>query len=399
MKLTAPAVHDQTILMVDAVLTRWVEPGVLLSVEGRETVVVESVGEGAIGLVAPMIEDHDAGVEVLLLGVPISVDGNVADGAVILFVTTVLDIVGGDQLLIDTVTYDLAVPPLLMGLDVLTGIRTWQVQTVRKVHRAVADQSTIYLRGNPAYVRQRCPVPSIPAIQAMTAGPFLIDRVSGTLVGDDVYPEVMTVQLRGAAFQAIGNPIVMSKNTPIIRATIGADAMLFWRLANGRLNWNGATRRTAGFFDALGRFRVTQPLVPAFPVGQIRAWNLQVKAIDSPPTQPVQLTVQIDPDAPQTFTLVPNVDQTVRIAFPPADAQRIRVAARGKPGARVEFGAWTIQGSPVKALDYTVQARADGVFRWATSGLLVKPYFLNLEYVRARFDVGTAYDSGYCRLE
>jgi hypothetical protein len=235
----------------------------------------------------------------------------------------------------------------------------------------------------------------------MTAGPMVLDRVSGTLVGEEEFEEFATVTLLGSNFQPIEDPITIGKNFPVIRLSIPADALLFWDRAEGKLNWNGTATCLTLVDDGsgLGVARLVKRLEPAMPTGQVEQWRIQVKVVAQPGADPTFLIVQVEPGVVQEFPLVNNGQISVAVLFPPTAAVRMNVAARGTPGTRVELGSWNIIGSQAKALDYSIVCRTDGNFRWATSGFIVKPYFLNLDYVKARFDTGPAFDSGFLMLE
>ncbi len=401
MALASPARQGTSTLSL-ARLVSWVEPGCKLRIEGREVVTVADVSaeNRAVSLVEPLREDHGEKVSVVLHAVQVRVDGSESAGATIIVIKTPLDVVYGDQLLIDTVEYAITAADHVND-DILTGEKVWQITLSAGLHRALVDQGIVHLRAHPAYVRLRCPIPSIPRLAAATAGPILLDRVSGAMRGPRSFPEFVSVRLLRSNNSPIGDPIAARKNLPVIRQSISSEALLFWDVANGKVRWDGA--HACGVLvdegDGLGRFRVVKKLDPPFPTGQVTEWRVQVKPVTPAGAGPTRMSVRIDPGPAQEFLLVNNVRTTVRVLFPSADAERIRIALTGQPGAHVEIGAFTVAGSLANAIDYSIVAHVDGVYRWASSGMLVKPYFLSLGYVRANFDSGAAFDSGYLMLE
>ena len=68
-------------------------------------------------------------------------------------------------------------------------------------------------------------------------------------------------------------------------------------------------------------------------------------------------------------------------------ATRIELVWRGdERDSTVQLGDWATLGSRVRSLKYTVVARFTGGYQWATSGILVKPIFLNMDTLKARLD-------------
>jgi len=409
MHLAARAPQGESAVTVDRLLVRhdtgdtWLVPACLVRIEGREVKKVSDfdVDDGTIAFTEPLDEDHAANVEVTLHGVPIFLNGSYAKGATVIVVKGDYEIFGGDQVLIDTIERDVS-EALFDSIDGITGQRVYQLTLAKGLHRAVVDQETIHLRAHPAYSRQRCQLPAIPRFERLLTGPLLLDWVSGTLVGEETFRETMTIQLLGASFLAVGGKITAAQNQPVIRAPILAETMLQWDLANGKVNWREDDKKVIATLTAdaagRGRWRAVRKLDPPFPTGQITEWRIVARAVVPPGAGPTSLIVTAEPGEQQVAALPANVQVTVPVTLPSSPVTRLHVAIAGDPGAVVELGDWNIVGSRAVGVDYSIVAHATGVFRWASTGLLVKPMFRNLDYVRPTLDVNAQLDGGFLLL-
>lgn len=401
MRAASPIRQNDTTITVDKTL-KWIVGGSLLRIERRELVEVQDVvdEDKLIRLTAAVQEDHAAGVSVVLHAVPIKANGPIAKGASAFSVKTrpEHDLYQGDVLLLDTVEHELDTIDF-NSIDPITGEKVWQVTTKTALQRALVDLEVFYLRAHPAYASQNVNIPALTNLASSALGPVLLDWVSGTLIGEETVDEVVAVKMRAANFAVIGSETRIAKNHPVLRVPIEAEQMMLWTLVEGKLNWNG--EKTIGELTAdssgAGRFWIAEKLVPEFPPGQVTQWLLQVKPNVPFGGGPAKLIVQLEPNAAQEFALTSNVQQTIAVSFP-ADAQpveRISLAVSGDPGTTVELGDWNLTGSRVTAISYTFVARkAEGRFRWASSGMWAKPIFLSLDPVRVRTNLGARLNGG-----
>lgn len=258
---------------------------------------------------------------------------------------------------------------------------------------------TIYLRCWPCYESKPCAIPSLPQSDS-NLGPVAFDWLSGVTMEETSYEEFMSVTTQDAAQNPVWTKDV-SKNHVLLQEPVRSDAILFWDLLRGHLNWNGS--ETLAKTDQLGtpEFQAHYKCVPPFRgEGQIQSWRLR---FTNPNTTAVQVVITLDPTAPQTFVVPATTTKYLTIKVPQnQDIQRIYVTFHAVipdpnnpllwiPGGTLpewcRFGNWVIDGSVVQFVQYRLIAKVDSRFKWASTGACIKPLFLNMEYLRTQLDM------------
>lgn len=273
-------------------------------------------------------------------------------------------------------------------------------------YRPVAGD-TIYLRAWPAYQSKPNPIPSLPPTDA-NLGPFCVDWLSGVTLEETSFEESMHLQLHDSALNPIGLDEKVDKNHLVLREPIRSDAILFWDILRGSVNWNGS--ETLARPDQLAHpmfeaHYLCRPLLRND--GQISVWRIRFA---NPNATAAQVVVTLDPAGAQTFVVPAATTQYLKVQVPVGvDIERIYVAFTAvvpdpnDPSKWVEggslpeycrLGGWFVDGSIAQFASYRLICKATGRFKWASCGLLYKPIFLNVEYLRARLDMSATVNNG-----
>lgn len=265
---------------------------------------------------------------------------------------------------------------------------------------------TIYLRAYPAYESNLIPLPTIPPHQD-PFGPFLVDYLSGTTLDETSFEEWLQVTTYDDGLNEMWTK-VMEKNDPILQRTVKADALLFWQVLHGKINWNGShvlalpTTPPEGDVDV---FALHYKCVPELPPGQVEGWRLKVTNDNA---VPVRLVVTLDPNPPQPVIDVPaGSTQSVTISFPDTfePVQRLYLyivpidPVTGEPGGSVtepiKLGGWYLVNSRrVDTLRYTYLVKSDVRMVYGATGLFAKPLFLLTDYLKASLNFDAKVNNG-----
>lgn len=266
---------------------------------------------------------------------------------------------------------------------------------------------TIYLRAWPAYQSKPNPIPSLPPTEA-NLGPFCVDWLSGVTIEDLSVEESMHLQLHDAALNAIGPDTKVEKNHVVLREPVRSDAILFWDILRGSVNWNGTETLAKPDTLAHPMFEAHYLCSPVLRNdNQIQTWRIRFV---NPNASAAQVVVTFDPVGSQTFVVPAATTQYLKVQVPVGvDVRRIYLAFTAvvpdpnDPSKWVEggslpeycrLGGWFVDGSIAQFTSYRLIAKTTGRFKWASCGLLYKPIFLNIEYLRARLDMSAKPNNG-----
>lgn len=117
-------------------------------------------------------------------------------------------------------------------------------------------------------------------------------------------------------------------------------------------------------------------------------WQIQMFAdVDD-----VEVTITVGREAKQVFNLGPaNTPQTLTVeVLSDANIDQLHVTARRADDAPgpfiVRVGEWQPRGGITAAVRYVITTAADVDYDWASSGMILKPLWPNIELLRARLD-------------
>lgn len=301
-------------------LQPWLIPGSIISFDLVEKSTVESTtvlstGNLSITLQDNIIGDHVAGTGINIRGFIVNPNEFVSAGAAGLgqpavSILSPFILVPGDTFTVNGTKYTLSYAEEV-SVDANGYVFLVKV-TTDSGFPDMTPSTDIVVTAAAAYRSQILSVPHISDRLAIK-GPVAIDWVSAPTVADYTpQPEsVCYVEEFNAASLSISAPREMKKNDTLTKFSINRDQMLFWRMAEGGLNWNG-TYTELKAFDS-GRAHLWTPCRP--PIDAIPfVTRSSVVPIFSPYT--VLLTSNIRNDSVSvihgiTKALIPSSDYSV----------------------------------------------------------------------------------------
>lgn len=360
--------------------------GSIVQLAGRSRHYIQDtlLDEARLLLADNLLDAYAVGKPVASYAQPITSVGPFRAGSTTLQVRAPFEIHNGDELhlmldpslILSAARYQvLAARPL--GRD---GTQyTTEVDLDDDTARALATDETLYCRTRPAYHSTRVQLPVMDAASVRPIGPFLIDYLSGAFTAQLGITETLSLQLYGQS-GVIGGyeyPVTVQKNTPIVNLPIPSDALLFWHRVNGTLDWNG--RRTLCRHDQNGHFRLIQPLVPTWPVGN--SWEIRVLCSSS-----ALIRVGFPPAGFREYSIGAGERTTITIGTDAGDpaGERIEIISRSAADAVLEWGDFRPVGQSVRALEYRIVSSAEATHDWQASSALAKPIFFTRDDVTPR---------------
>lgn len=274
-QMSADLINDATpgagsALIKGARLLPWLITGMTVSLELTEDLVVESVqetdtdGEVLVVFTTSVLSNHVAGTKLQIRGFPIvpledTDEGAGAPGSGLVSFLSPFILVAGDTLKIDGKKYTVA-SATEVSSDT-TG-RTYEIKIVGLDGLpALTTASSVLVLAKPAY---RSLLLSLPQgdTRSFVHGPVAIDVVSGPMVTE--YKPDPESEIYLEEFDSSGAPTAdtfkIQKNDTISRIAITRDQMLFWRVAEGSVNWNGTFMELRAFTS--GRAHLWTPCRP-----------------------------------------------------------------------------------------------------------------------------------------
>jgi len=255
------------------------------------------------------------------------------------------------------------------------------------------ENHVVYLRCYPAYLSSMMPIPQI-GVNYGSLGPLLFDSTSALLLDrNEELEEYMGVQLYDSMKNKFSTELVSTgKNYLVKQLPIKSDSFLLFDKIYGLLNYaNGSFLAGA---DENGKFAIISQLVPEITAPM--KWIFSVE-----PTCNASMRVRLWPNDAQEFQLTANTKTSyiVELAEGDEDATKfeINILFDDYP-ATCSISDFTLQGSRVSFFRYSLMSRVNGDFSWGSTGLLIKPLFLNLDYIKSVRDYGSGHNTGFVRL-
>lgn len=345
---------------LDVVANSWFQPGSRLRLAGRYDVYVSDIsGDGSrVHLQAPLGASFDAGTEVTLWDVPVTVSGTYAGPVTQFVLHSLYGIYRGDSIVFDSF-HELEVASAVLSNTTPEGLGVYLVTLTEPYALTLTEGLVLGLRAFPAYAS--------PKMLAPYRQPFVYDRVSGVFYEDmDDIREVDTVTLH----DDFGTPIVTMdgyKNMPVIRSSVPVDMLLFGKRMEGTVKWD-ATKSAVVFIPGdRGRAYLRYPVAPSWPTGEITSWTLEVEA-----TAAAKFSITL---APGNKVLVP-VDAsgvyTITVPMPASAVTEIQIKVFADPGVEVRLRSWSATGTAARMISHTTVARVSGPWLWGSTGALSK---------------------------
>lgn len=397
-KLTTDALVATQILSVTRVLD-WIEQDSLITFNGTEMLQVEDFDPdmNRIFLKAPLGTARVSGSKLTLWATPLQIHLPANPGDVQITVRSRYHLLNGDavtlpvsseisslkQISVELATYaGDSLDPVYPFLYVLTLQEALPVELL--------SASRLFLRAFPGYLSNQIRVPKLKQGQM---GPFLLDFMASPLDSVASYPEIFSIRTydgNGTAVQGTaGALLTTTRNHPIVERPIWGENILFWQVIRGSGGFTYPNRYRL-LCDAAGQARVQTKLVPEFPTGQ--TYRFRVKAGGNG----LFRIYRGETLGYQDFTLVANTLTPIDVTTPPgATFDRMEfIFDLDTAGAEIQILDSEVIGATVATFQYGYVFRVVGETNFQASSVIVKPYFLSLADLTARYDQENTYNSG-----
>lgn len=389
-ELSEDAFAGRSLIKISPQLS-WMEIGFVLSIgPGLELVEVDDIelSDGTISLTSNLISNHAVGDRVALYGGPISFISGYASGATTVQVRSQWRIVPGDFISLTSTAGNLASlvdtrasVVTFLGTTV-GGLYNYELTLEKGIFRDVVTDEILYLRCYPAYYSTQLPV-------RVKRGLFLLDYLSGVLKHKVVTQETAAVTLWdefGSILTGFDNTI-FSKNAVVAYTDMPADALLFWDIVDGSVQWEGD--KFLGRANSDGRFRIATRMIPKIPASDdYPKWSIPLYARGS---SPVYFSVIFNPgEVQKDISLAPGNQYYLDVngsVF--NDIEEINVSFSGAADSEVLISDWAATGGRATQVQYSVMADVLGGELWQSLSLQLKPLFQTLDDIRFRFDFST----------
>jgi hypothetical protein len=397
--LAEPLLVTQTKAILSLPLN-WVVPGSKVLINEQLQLVVEDVVDNGYGLLfenSPVLNSAQ-GSSVSLFAHPLEVNGTFAPNTTFLIVKSDHKIYEGDEVNVGTVSYRIQVAILDQTLP--DGRFQYQLIVDPGIPITLENERTdqVYLRAHPAYESPVLAVPTIANGFFGNVGPFLYDRVSGPFFTDMEAEEVDLIGLYDLNSDLIGGSYFrISKNYLVQSVSISADSFLFWDRVRGKMQWSGDKQAFISITDDQGVSHIHFKCIPTILVGyEVSGWRCVIEAESN-----TKMVVELEPNPPQEFTIPANTQTIINIDFPSSgsDIERIHVLfSTEAPNSQVYMRSWQPDSITVSFISHATIAKVVGNTVWASSGVMAKPYFLKLDYIKAQVDLLAKLDGGLLAL-
>ena len=350
-----------------------------------------------------MAGDHPITERVELYAVPILASASSPKGSVQVHVFSVHDMFNGDQL---TLLQDPNLLNSLIDVDIelaeFLGVsgnvdfpKSYRLTLKKRLPVEIIQGSTaVCLRANAAYKSKLIQVPNNP-LSVIPLGPILVDHISGMLRDEDTINETLSIKaLTQGDVPIVGTAnaaVTVDKNFPIVQVPVPAEVMLFWDLIKGNLQFDGENK-VHMIPEADGQGALFTEIFPAMPPGV--KWNIDIISVGAD----MVLRVKFGPNDYTDYAFNADVQQTITIGTETTDEPITSIEfvliSAGNQTNIIKIGDWRVDGEFVSKIEFNLVAHARGEAQWQSSGLVVKPYFLGLDYVRLRYNNSQFYNGG-----
>lgn len=395
-----PIVEEASRLKNELVLgsTSWIVNGSLMAIgPNEETVEVEDIVDNKLILVSPLKNSYSTNQKALLHSVPVRNSVAVQVGDTELTIATPHKLANGDVIaylsskgLIDSVTESVAHRVVFLGTTPDPDSPMLYKAYLNKPLSANIDTgAVIYLRAYPAYFSPLLPIPN----QLMSNepyGPFLIDHLSGRLLEGKKYDEYLSIRTLNDTDSYIdGNEseyTPINKNHLVFSRPMSAHVPMFWDVAEGttKMTPNRVVLRT----NDKGLFLSGLQCVPPIEVPETK-WKVSLLST-------LDCSIRwVCGSVVQEFLLLSGLTKNVELVIPSEKIERLEFNAVCDSGVTdISLSSWTLQGPKVNLVDYSLVVHATGIATYQSTGIIIKPYFLDSNLLGARYNNESRFNSG-----
>jgi hypothetical protein len=254
----------------------------------------------------------------------------------------------------------------------------------------LGDGEILYVRAYPAYASKTIGVP-YNFFSTTSIGPFLLDYMSGRLSDGKPIDEFLSVATYDKFGVEISPLSKYGKNTSISNVSVRADVLLFWDVAAGTFRYE--PEKVQCVCNSDGKFTVVKEVTPNFTPGT--EWNVFIES-----EAIADVFVYFHPNTLRTVNIPAGEGRYLKIGTTSSEqpVERIEFSIKSQPNSVVRIGSWQVVGKETQRLSYELVGQAVDEAVWQASGLIIKPYFFNLDYLSGRYDTGQRYNAGLVYL-
>jgi len=263
---------------------------------------------------------------------------------------------------------------------------TYEIELEQGLPFALTIDELFQMRAYPAYFSEIKKIGTI-GNNSKNIGPFLLDFHNGKLTTGKSIPAFFSVQLYDKFKNKLktSTPFLIPTNYGITDQTFRHDFLLFWDLMVGK--FKNAPNNVILVCDAQGQFGVTTSMSPNLPAGN--SWKLTVRCDTE-----TKINFQFEPNDWQSFTIPAFTATTITVQASPLDIKRLTITASSAPNAEISMTTWQLIEPEVEKVSCSFVAHTQLEAEWASTGLILKPFFISLDYLLANYDNNQFYDSG-----
>jgi len=266
----------------------------------------------------------------------------------------------------------------------------YRLELDAEISRDIPAQELIFHRAYPAYFSSSIRVPNS-LFTPDPIGPFLLDLLSGKLLEGTEFPETFAIKtLTQAGSYILGTStdyVTIDNNFPIFDRSLTAHSPMFWEIAEGTMRLT--PNRVVFKVNDENKFVLGHKCIP--PIPEDHEWRLSVFS-----NEDCTIRFIFNPHPFQEFTLLSGITQTLTVTIPPgADVTDIEINILANSNiCEVQLADWSPTQNIVDQIEYSFVADVSGQATWQSTGLVIKPYFIGSEFLKATWDSGDEHDGG-----
>ena len=387
--LTVPQTRDDRVIIERE--SEWLTPDAIVSLgPEKELHEIDDVVDNTIILreqITRAFTDQD---QVLIHSYPMLCAVNTASGSTSVTVKSHYKLANGDVFVyLQTAGLLQSITEIKVTKAVFLGTTTdpfysllYRFDLDAAIERDINAQTFVYHRAYPAYFSFAIRVPNA-LFTAEPEGPFLIDLLSGKLLEGNEFGETLAIKtLSRAGSYVLGSDTeyeTVAKNFIVLERQLAAHVPMFWTLAEGTMRLTPT--RVVLKVNADSIFVVGIKCVPNLPAD--KEWRISLLS-----NEDCTIRFIFNPYPLQEFTVLSGIAQTITVTIPAGvDVTDIEINVLANSDiCEVQLSDWTPSRNTVDQIEYSFVAEAIGEATYQSTGLILKPYFIGSEFLKATWD-------------
>lgn len=394
-----PQTRDNRIIIERT--SEWLAPSAIISLgPEKELHEVEDVVDNTILIKDTVVRSYTDQDQVLLHSYPLLTATNTANGSNEITVKSHYQLGNGDVFVyLQTTGLLQSLTEIKVEKAIYLGTTTdpfytelYRLELASEIQRDLISQELVYHRAFPAYFSFAIRVPNA-LFTSEPEGPFLLDILSGKLLEGAEFEETLAIKtLSRAGAYILGDAFsyeTVDKNYVVLDRQIAAHVPnTSWTIAEGTTRLTPT--RVIFKVNEDSQFVIGTKCVPNLPAD--KEWRISLTS-----NEDCTIRFIFKPYPFQEFTLLSGIAQTVSVVIPPGeDVTDIEINILANSNiCEVQVSDWTPARQTVDQIEYSFIAEAIGEATYQSTGLILKPYFIGSEFLRATWDTdGDKYDGG-----